>query len=95
MRLTINLEDDLYAMARAHSVAEGISISKAVNSLLRLKRKGGNGSKQSGKQLKAEEAGVHPKSGFPVSKFGGKAIPANAVAALNKEEDDRAYRGNR
>ncbi len=95
MRLTINLEDDLYAMARAHSVAEGVSISKAVNALLRLKQKGGNGSKQSGKPRKAEDTGVHPKSGFPVSKSGGKAIPANAVAALNEKEDDRSYRGSR
>jgi len=95
MRLTINLEDDLYAMARAHSVAEGISISKAVNSLLRLKRKEGNGSRPSAKHLKAKGTGVHPESGFPVSRVGGKAIPADAVVALDEEEDDRSYWGSR
>lgn len=35
MRLTINLDDDLYAMARAHAISSGMSISKAVGDLLR------------------------------------------------------------
>jgi coproporphyrinogen III oxidase len=91
MRFTINLEDDLYAMARAHSVAEGISISQAVNALLRIKQKGGNGSKQTGKRRKTKMGGLHPKSGVPVSTVGGKAIPTNAVAMLNEKEDDHAY----
>lgn len=34
-RLTISLDDDLYAMARAHAVAAGTSISKAIGDLLR------------------------------------------------------------
>lgn len=37
MRLTINLDEDLYAMARSHAVAEKTSISKAVCDLLRRK----------------------------------------------------------
>jgi negative regulator of replication initiation len=51
MRLTINLDDDLYAMARSHAIASKTSISKAVGDLLRRKT----------------SAGVHPKSGFPVA----------------------------
>jgi molybdopterin biosynthesis enzyme len=35
MRLTINLDDDLYAMARSHAIATKTSISKAVGDLLR------------------------------------------------------------
>ncbi|MFT4176785.1 MAG: hypothetical protein QM627_09010 [Luteolibacter sp.] len=35
MRLTINLDDDLYAMARSHAIATKTSISKAVNDLFR------------------------------------------------------------
>jgi plasmid stability protein len=35
MRLTINLDDDLYAIARAHAQTMDVSISVAVNSLLR------------------------------------------------------------
>jgi len=34
-RLTITLDDDLYAMARAHAVANKLSLSKAVSDLLR------------------------------------------------------------
>jgi len=37
MRLTINLDDDLYAMARAHAFAKKMSISKAVGDLLRTR----------------------------------------------------------
>lgn len=35
MRLTINLDDELYAMARSHAIATKTSISKAVGDLLR------------------------------------------------------------
>lgn len=51
MRLTINLDDDLYAMARSHSISTKTSISKAVGDLLRRK---------------TLENG-HPASEFPVS----------------------------
>lgn len=34
-RLTISLDDDLYAMARAHAVATKTSLSKAISDLLR------------------------------------------------------------
>lgn len=40
MRLTINLDDDLYAMARSHAFATKTSISKAVGDLLRRKTSG-------------------------------------------------------
>lgn len=51
MRLTINLDDDLYAMARSHAIATKTSISKAVGDLLRRKM----------------ATNIHPVSGFPVS----------------------------
>lgn len=35
MRLTINLDDELYAVARAHAQTMDVSISAAVNFLLR------------------------------------------------------------
>ena len=35
MRLTVNLDDDLYGVARSLSRAEDISISEALNRLLR------------------------------------------------------------
>lgn len=37
MRLTINLDDELYAMVRSHAVATRTSLSKAVSDLLRRK----------------------------------------------------------
>ena len=38
MRLTINLDDDLYAMARSHAIATKTSLSKAVGDLLRRRQ---------------------------------------------------------
>ena len=35
MRLTINLDDELYAMARSHAIATKTSISKAIADLLK------------------------------------------------------------
>jgi hypothetical protein len=35
MRLTINLDDDLYRMAKAFAVTEDVSISKAINTIMR------------------------------------------------------------
>ncbi|HRQ88527.1 MAG TPA: hypothetical protein PLA50_07000 [Bacteroidia bacterium] len=37
-RLTITLDDDLYAMARAHAVATRTSLSKAIGDLLRRRQ---------------------------------------------------------
>lgn len=51
MRLTINLDDDLYAMARSHAIATKTSISKAVGDLLRRKT----------------TPNTHTASGFPLS----------------------------
>lgn len=35
MRLTVNVDDDLYALAKSVAVAEGCSLSAAFNKLLR------------------------------------------------------------
>jgi negative regulator of replication initiation len=37
MRLTVNLDDDLYSMVYAHSIASRLSISCSINELLRRK----------------------------------------------------------
>lgn len=42
-RLTISLDDDLYAMARAHAVVTGTSISKAIGDLLRQRNSRASG----------------------------------------------------
>lgn len=52
MRLTVRLDDDLYALAKAVSKAEDCSISAAVNLLLRRAR-----------ALRPQE---EPAGGFPI-----------------------------
>ena len=60
MRLTINLDDDLYAMARSHAIAKKTSISKAVGDLLRRNTSPPTTNNRT-------PPNVHPLSGFPVS----------------------------
>jgi hypothetical protein len=70
MRLTINLDDDLYAMARSHSIATKTSISKAIGDLLR------RNSDPSPRTfpLIPESSSIHPESGFPVSVSGSRRL---------------------
>jgi hypothetical protein len=67
MRLTINLDDDLYAMARSHAIATKTSISKAVGDLLRRRILAASAPSSS-------SPGIHPLSGFPVSQSEGRPI---------------------
>lgn len=67
MRLTINLDDDLYAMARSHAIATKTSISKAVGDLLRRRT-------LSATPISSSTPGIHPLSGFPVSESEGRPI---------------------
>jgi len=67
MRLTISLDDDLYAMARSHAIAIRTSISKAVGDLLRR-------SNAPGPPAGPSSPNVHPVSGFPVSISGSGPI---------------------
>ncbi len=67
MRLTINLDDDLYAMARSHAIATKTSISKAVGDLLRHRT-------LSATLISSSTPGIHPLSGFPVSQSEGRPI---------------------
>ncbi|CAN5282492.1 hypothetical protein BH23VER1_BH23VER1_00870 [soil metagenome] len=69
MRLTINLDDDLYAMARSHAIATRTSISKAVGDLLRRRA-----ISPSSTPASSPSAGVHPVSGFPVSQGDGRSM---------------------
>ena len=67
MRLTINLDDDLYAMARSHAIATKTSICKAIGDLLRRRT--------SALPVASTLAtGVHPLSGFPVSAGNARTI---------------------
>lgn len=77
MRLTINLDDDLYAMARSHATATRMSLSKAVADLLR-RRMGGVSEAASEKESASY---FDPLLGIKVSRSG---------RALSHEELNRA-----
>ncbi len=62
-RLTISLPDDLYAMARAHAVANRKSLSKAIGDLLRQGRTPNPSPAPSGH---SQGPKIHPETGFPL-----------------------------
>lgn len=70
MRLTINLDDDLYAMARSHAIATKTSISKAVGDLLRRNSR----TTLPASPLNPPHTNIHPVSGFPVSAAGSPKL---------------------
>ncbi len=81
MRLTINLDDDLYAMARSHAIASKTSISKAVGDLLRRRAPAATGPLPN-------TPGFHPLSGFPISQSTGRTITTEDLQRAM--EDDLA-----
>jgi hypothetical protein len=72
MRLTINLRDDLYAVAASLAQAESISISEAVNRLLQRAL------------AEPRAASRKSKNGFPVVR-GRKPIGPDDVARVESE----------
>ncbi len=79
MRLTINLDDDLYAMVRSHAIATKTSLSKAVGDLLRRRT-------LSAAPISPSAPGVHPLSGFPVSHSEGRRITAEDIRHAMDED---------
>ncbi len=79
MRLTINLDEDLYAVGKGLAQAEDISISKAINRLLRRAT-----------ELHAQRPSArrHPLYGLKVSK-GRRLITAADVRNAEQEDDAR------
>jgi len=92
-RLTITLEDDLYAMARAHAIASGLSISKAIDDLLRQRAHGG-APVAPGSKLhpfsEDEDASSYfdPELGIRVSRA-DRTITAEDVRQAEEDEDLR------
>jgi hypothetical protein len=82
MRLTLNLEPDLYAVAKSLAKAEDCSISAAVNRLLRrslleVKEQPARSSRRPAK-----------RNGFVISR-GKEPITPDMVRRLEAEDDDR------
>ena len=82
MRLTINLEPDLYAVAVSLAKAEDCSISAAVNKLLRRALPGA----KSGPERRIH--GVERRNGLLVSD-GREVITAETVRRIEDEDEGR------
>lgn len=79
VRLTINLDDELYAMARSHAIATKTSLSKPVGDLLRRRTEVPTSEVHSCR---------HSLSGFPVTQ--GKGYPLTVAEIQNAMGDDLA-----
>jgi hypothetical protein len=81
MRLTVNLEPDLYALAKSLAKAEDCTISAAVNRLLRrsLPGKENRTRRHSGRPAK--------RNGFLISR-GKQPITADTVRQIEAESDE-------
>lgn len=82
MRLTVNLEADLYAVAKSLAKAEDCSISSAVNRLLRrcLVARAEQPARESHRLAK--------RNGFVISR-GRQPITADLLRRLEAEDDEK------
>ena len=80
MRLTVNLEPDLYALAKSLAKAEDCTISAAVNRLLRRSLPGGT--KESSRRSPSPK-----RNGFVISS-GRQPITADTVRQIEVEDDE-------
>ena len=80
MRLTVNLEPDLYAVAVSLAKAEDCSISAAVNRLVR------RGLPTAGGQREAPVGRTRRRNGILVS-VGGAPITAETIRRIEEEDD--------
>ena len=87
MRLTINLDDDLYAMARSHAITAKISISKAVGNLLRRRI----GAAAPTSEDSATDFSIDPVTLLPVVRGGGTVICDADVQRALADEDLRHF----
>ncbi len=81
-RITISLDDELYAMARGHAAATHMSVSKAINDLLR--RKVGPVSREDGEQGSA--ARISSVTGLRVSRGEGRVTLEDVQRAVDDED---------
>lgn len=84
MRLTINLDDDLYAMARSHAIATKTSINKAVGELLRRKMTATTDS-ASEFPLSASNFHIDPQTHLPVVKGSGTLTESQIRRAMDDD----------
>ena len=80
MRLTVNLEPDLYALAKSLARAEDCSVSAAVNRLLRRALSGA--AKQDGQPRRPAK-----RNGFAIS-HGRQPITVDTVRRVETQDDE-------
>ena len=87
MRLTVNLEDDLYRMAKAYAVSENISITQAINRWLgRVCRPTAPPGSQTPNAMRRTD----PTTGLPVVR-GKRPVSTDEVQRLEDVEDVRHW----
>jgi len=79
MRLTVNLDSDLYALAKSLAKAEDCTVSAAINRLLRRSLPGASGNRSRG-SVRASK-----RNGFVISR-GKRVITADTVRQIEAEE---------
>lgn len=84
MCLIINLEDDLYGMARSHAIATKTYISKAVGDLLR-QRTAANTHPVSEFSVSESNFHIDPERLLPVVKGSGTRIEAQISRAMDDD----------
>ena len=82
MRLTVNLEPDLYSVAKSLAKAEDCSISTAVNRLLRRSLPG------AAKEVSRRSVRPSKRNRFVISR-GKKPITADTVRRIEVEDDEK------
>lgn len=88
MRLTINLDDDLYAMARTHAIVTKTSLSRAVGDLLRRRVAGDMRSGHSSGDPEPDFR-IDPETLLPVVRGCGKPIGNDDVRIALDDDDAR------
>jgi len=88
-RLTISLDDDLYAMARAHALANRKSISKAIADLMRATPY----SLSSPSPLLAASFSIDPVTQLPVVRGKAGKISLDDIRHAQEDEDLRYLEG--
>lgn len=86
-RLTITLDDDLYAMARAHAVSTKTSLSKAIGNLLRQRHPVLPPSAAAA--VEPQQPQLHPLSGFPIVQGSGRPLTMEDIQRAIDDEDVR------
>jgi hypothetical protein len=85
MRLSISLDNEVYRLAKAYSVSEGISISKAINTLLSKFSQPMGEISPSMQSIRA-----HPLTGLPVSRC-DSSITREMVEQAEADEDKKSF----